>query len=161
MAIIAPAAILDAAVVLAELRKEPVDEDMAAIPTSWFDDQLTILDVRIERQELVNGGWTNLTLLEPIPGQQTFRSRLTGPVDAAVRDEILDEVGDPSVREAIIQPAFYPTRKDNWVRPSLQQQALGVGVGPEEKEIRKRRLRLTQLRYQRDKAAKELEDARK
>lgn len=156
---VTPAALLDAAAVLAEFRKEPVDEDMAAMPTSWFNDQLTILDVRIERQELVNGGWTNLTLLEPMPGQQTFRSRLTGPVDAAARDEILAEVSDPSVREAVIQPAFYPTRKGNWVRPSLQQKQAVADETEQEREIRKGRLRLTQLRHKRDKAAKDLEDA--
>ena len=91
---ITPAAILDAAAVLAEFRRESPDDDIAAIPTSWFNDQLTILDVKIERQELENDGWTNLTLLEPIPGQQTFRARLIGPVDVATRDEILDEVSE-------------------------------------------------------------------
>jgi hypothetical protein len=156
---ITPAAVLDAAAVLAEFRREPADEDIAAIPPAWFNDQLMILDVKIERQELVNDGWTNLTLLEPIPGQQTYRARLTGPVDAAARDEILDEMSDRAVREAIIQPEFYPTRKGNWLRPSLQQQQAAPDETEQEREIRRLRLQLSQKRRDRDHKAQQLKDA--
>lgn len=119
---ITPAAIIDIEPVLQAYREGGVDGELP-LRRKWFNDRVDILDVRIERQELVDGEWTNTTLLESIPGQMTYRETISGDVDAATRDEIVDAMGDGMTQEDIVRPPFYQTVNDAWMEPALYPDA--------------------------------------
>jgi hypothetical protein len=84
------------------------------IPTNWFDGRVDILDLKVEREEYVDGQWVKRTLLEPIPGQVSYRAQLTAKIDAASRDRILKQLAEPGVQDDIVRPEFYPTLNASW-----------------------------------------------
>ncbi|MCH8342694.1 MAG: hypothetical protein IH983_01770 [Planctomycetes bacterium] len=122
-----------------QFRGEHIDldaEDKAAIPASWYKDRPeNIVDVVIERQQLVDAHWTNITTLDPIPGQFTFRPQLGEGIDAAVRDQVIEQLGDPIVQLDIIRPEFYPTKKEEWSPPAPDEPEIPEGLAPEDEEI--------------------------
>ncbi|MEE9533621.1 MAG: hypothetical protein V3W06_04325, partial [Acidimicrobiia bacterium] len=77
---------------LADLRSQFAAEglDEEAIPASWYRDRAdNIVDVVIQRQELLDGEWSEPVTLTQIPGRHTFRKELAGKIDAGLRDQIL------------------------------------------------------------------------
>ncbi len=103
---------------LADLRSQFRGEGDVVIPSAWYNDRAeNIVDVVIEREELVDDQWTNLTKLAPIPGQFSFRTKLSGAADAALADEVLSLLSDPAYQIGLVQPAFYPTRNGDWSVP--------------------------------------------
>ena len=119
---ITPAAIIDIEPVLQAYREGGADGELP-LRRKWFNDRVDILDVRIERLELVDGEWTNTTLLESIPGQFTYRETISDDVDAAKRDEIVAAMGDGVTQEEIVRPDFFPTVNDAWMEPALYPDA--------------------------------------
>lgn len=111
--------------------------DVAPIPTSWHYDRYDILDVKLEREQYVDGVWTNHQVLDVIPEQVTVRDRIGGSVERATRDEVLRYVGQPGVQEAILRPDFYDTVNDSWTLPDPRVEAIEIDEGwtAERKEI--------------------------
>ncbi|MBG81059.1 MAG: hypothetical protein CMJ39_10195 [Phycisphaerae bacterium] len=89
----------------------------------WHGNRIDLLDVRVEREELVDGQWTDAQMIDILPGQLSFRDRLANhqELDAADRDEILATVVDPVTRTQIYQPDFLPTQRGRWVSPEKYQ----------------------------------------
>ncbi|MCH6551440.1 MAG: hypothetical protein IH804_05430, partial [Planctomycetes bacterium] len=154
---VTPAAVFESAQVLREFRRQGPDGEPAAIPPSWYNDRVRVLDVTVERQELTGGEWTNLTTLEPIPGQRTFRPILDGEVDVTDRQDILRDLADPTVQTAIIQPPFYATRNDNWAAPKINGSQVNENADAVDEDTRRLRRQLARALRQRDKTAKELD----
>lgn len=103
----------------------------APLPPRWYENTVFFIDVRIEREELVAGKWQQSTLLEPIPGQLTFRPHITGRVDAAMRDQILGHVSTPVGRNAVIRPEFYTGAAAAWAPPSDEEQVVTAATEEE------------------------------
>lgn len=141
------AATFDAAVVRKQFG-QPGPNGEAPLPLSWYNDRVDFIDVRIEREELVAGKWVKSMLLEPIPGQLTFRPKLTNRVDSATRDEILWIASDPIGRTNIIQPEFYTGAALAWQPPNKANEK--AKANPDEDpaitDIRERLARLTRER---------------
>ncbi|MDG2423245.1 MAG: hypothetical protein P8M22_04635 [Phycisphaerales bacterium] len=89
------------------------------LPSRWHGDRIDLLDVRLERSELVNGTWADPEVVAVMPGQISFRDRLVGheEMDASDRDEILASIIDPMISRQIYQPDFYQTSSGNWILP--------------------------------------------
>lgn len=153
----------------AELQK-PGTEEKAAIPRGWYrGDEPDILDVVLEREELVDGQWTNRVRLHPLPNppppqapyQFTFRSLLEEDVDKGTRDRIFTALGQPGAQRAVIQPEFYPLVNASWVPPNPRRT---VDETPVEEltdtERRKRNLQkqINRLTDQRDRAMQRLQE---
>tara|TARA_B100001059_G_scaffold17056_1_gene14030 strand:+ start:1754 stop:3598 length:1845 start_codon:yes stop_codon:yes gene_type:complete len=98
------------------------------LPSRWHNGRIDLLDVRIERQELVDGNWTDSKIVDVMPGQFTLRERLENESElgAEDRDEILGMLVDDSVSSQISQPGFYSTTQNRWLDPPefLEDQAV-------------------------------------
>ncbi|MDG2095637.1 MAG: hypothetical protein P8J89_10260 [Phycisphaerales bacterium] len=98
------------------------------LPSRWHNGRIDLLDVRIERQELVDGNWTDSKIVDVMPGQFTLRQRLENESElgAEDRDEILGMLVDDSVSSQISQPGFYSTTQNRWLDPPefLEDQAV-------------------------------------
>lgn len=118
---ITAAATFDLNAVLAEYQNSGQDGVPAAVPPSWYGGQVTIVDVLMERQELSDGHWTDLTPLHVIPGQYTIRSDIeSGQMSGPDRDELVRQFGQFPLMTQIIQPEFYATRNASWSPPTEQ-----------------------------------------
>jgi hypothetical protein len=100
----------------------------APLPPRWFDSTVFLVEVRIEREELVDGKWGQSTLLEPIPGQLSFRTEMAGRVDASTRDLILSEVSTPAGRNSLIRPEFYTGAAAAWAPPGEVHEAVAAAA---------------------------------
>ncbi|HWB19540.1 MAG TPA: hypothetical protein VG711_04500, partial [Phycisphaerales bacterium] len=100
---------------LASYSQHGPDGELAIQPL-WYGQTgkgVDILDVRVERQELVDGNWTDDKILDPIPGQYSLRAELSGKPDASLRTKLLGYlITDPARQSEIIEPTFYPTVGD-------------------------------------------------
>lgn len=144
---------------LADLRRQFAAEgsDEEAIPASWYRDRAdNIVDVIIQRQEFLDGEWSEPVALTQIPGRHTFRKELAGEIDAGLRDQILARLGEPAIRLDIIQPEFYPTRNEEWVLPTLEQDLDQEIAEVDDRGARLRR-ELTELKKSRERALKKIE----
>ncbi len=132
--------------------------DEEAIPASWYRDRAdNIVDVVIQRQELLDGEWSEPVTLTQIPGRHTFRKELAGKIDAGLRDQILANLDEPAIRLDIIQPKFYPTRNEEWGTPALEQDLDQEIAEANDGGARLRRV-LADLKKRRERANKKLED---
>ncbi len=154
---ITPASAIDLDTILESFREEGPNGE-APIPTSWHGGRATVLDIRIEREEYVDGQWRNLTMLEPLPGQYSFRPDLED-VDAMRRDAIVRTARDASVQRMVGQPSFFPTRSGAFLPPDpLAADADFEDVaGDEDDEVRRNRIRLIELERERARVAERLE----
>lgn len=107
----------DISEVLAQFRKGEHNGDPAPIPQSWHNDRATVVNVIVEREELVDGEWVNRTELSPIPGQFHLHEELSDAIDSARRDMILRMVRTPERQRALVQPPFLSTRNELWQPP--------------------------------------------
>lgn len=124
---------------LADLRHQFRGEGEVVIPSGWYNDHAeNIVDVVIEREELVDEQWTNSTKLAPIPAQYTFRTKLAGAKDAALRDEVLGQLSDPVFQLGVIQPAFYPTKNGDWSIPQPTAADGALDVAQEIEQLREK-----------------------
>lgn len=122
------------------------------LPSRWHGDRIDLLDVRVERSELVDGSWSEPEVIAVIPGQVSFRERLESheSMDASDRDEILASVIDPMTSRQIYQPDFYPTSSGNWILPDefmeIDAQADLDEASPDDKKAARRRFLLRRLK---------------
>lgn len=145
-----------------EFRREGTDE-FAAIPKGWYrGEQPEILDVLLEREELVDGQWVNRVVLDPLPGVQvTFRPQMAEDADKRARDEILSYLSEPGAQRAIIQPDFYSLVNTSWVPPNPRQdvdERPSTELTPEEQNKRRLERQISRLIAQRDQARDRLEE---
>jgi len=149
-----PAASIDLASMRQALRgsNPSADPPRMSIPPVWFNDALSIVDVAFERQELVDGVWGEIELVAAFPTQDSFRPYLA-EADAALRDDVFDELRRPARQLEILQPEFVDTLNGLFVAP-LPAEASSAAVDPEMaaagEEIR--RLQRDLQRYRQDRA---------
>ncbi|MCH2133455.1 MAG: hypothetical protein MK116_06875 [Phycisphaerales bacterium] len=114
----------------------------------WHGNRVDLLDVRLEREELVDGAWTDAQLIAVLPGQVNFRDRLAKheELDADDRDQILGAVVDPLQRSQIFQPDFLPTEQFRWRLPEeyQEEEAFETAMAEGSEDVG-RRLKLKQL----------------
>lgn len=143
---------------LEALRAGGPDDDPAPVPQSWHNDRTTIVDVRVEREEYVNGSWSNRTLLSPIPGQVELRSELEAEIDASRRDEILRQLRNNTFQRELIQPEFFRTRSGSWMPPDPYAVDDPEDVG-EEQLIRRLQRQLANAERQRGQVERDIDAA--
>lgn len=102
---------------------EPGPNNEAPLVPAWTQGRVYFIDLKVEREEYVDGKWINHTLLDPLPGMFTFRKELKDKIDDTKRNEVLASAGDPAIRAQIIQPPFYDTLNDSWVPPGGKKAA--------------------------------------
>ncbi|MCK4873789.1 MAG: hypothetical protein KAS72_13795 [Phycisphaerales bacterium] len=92
-------------------------DDLRPIPTSWYDEQLFVGDVVVQRQQrLADGSWSEPVELDPLPGRSTVRSRIR---DEQAQTSIADFIETRNdVAEHIESPLFYEVRTNQWTQPS-------------------------------------------
>jgi hypothetical protein len=95
------------------------DADTLSIPSMWYGGaDPHIVDVVIERGEVVGDDVTNIITLPPLPGQYSFRSAgflgSEKPLTTTDRNYMLNELRKPEVQREIIQPEFFTTRRNTW-----------------------------------------------
>lgn len=125
------AARFDSAALLASLRADPDGErgPMRAIPEPWWRGRIEILDVQIERREVMaDGARSGGALVRPAPGRFTLRDRLDA--DLAI-DDMPSIVADArQAAKDIVQPAFWNViAGEPWAPPSAQTQDAGDEAG--------------------------------
>jgi len=116
---------IDGTEIKAALETDPDgDGPIEAIPTSWWRGAVTVLDVRLEREELVNGAdWSNTTEIAALPGSYDIKPVL----DRDMRSmQDVRKVADRVSRDQndIMRPAFLPILAGQpWVPPSVAAEA--------------------------------------
>jgi hypothetical protein len=156
--IVAVAAPFDQSFVRSQFRGEGTDDPEAVPPSSWYDDRPeNIVDVAIEREEFVDGGWTGRGMLDPIPGQVGFRAQLSaGDLNAALRDEVLGQLSDPTYQLAVIQPAFYALKNETLNTPEFANDQVDEEVLERDEKINAIRSKVKNLERRRDAKLKRL-----
>lgn len=125
------AAVLD----LKTLREQYAMTDPAGekkpIPVNWYRSRIFVLDVLLEREEWVNGGWTNHQVVQPIfIDMRDYRAALSDSPTTAYKEDVLDYLArDPGANQAdVIQPEFYATLGGFWQQPAEKEDVAGAGV---------------------------------
>ncbi len=129
------AAVFDAAKVLEQYRSKGANGELP-LREKWYNGRLDIVDVVVEREEMVDGRWANLRVVDAIPGQSSFREQIAGEVDSGTRDEIISKLAVPGTQSEIIRPSFLMTRNSDWVHPAMYS---SKGDGANEVLVLKRR----------------------
>jgi hypothetical protein len=135
-------------------------EDRATIPSTWYYDRLFVLDVKVERQEMVDGAWSeSTTVLQPLPGQMTMRTMIEDDPDAATRNEIINALREPGMQEAILQPTFYETTGGGVAPPDPRiAQEIDETLTEEERVIVDLRRRISRYVTEREGIIQRIED---
>ena len=128
-----------------------------ALPPRWYDNTVYFVDVRIEREELVGGKWVQSTMLEPIPGQLSYRADMQSRVDAAMRDQILSDVSTPAGKNSLLRPEFYAGAASAWAPPGQIEQAI-LAAGNEDPAIVDLKTKLARDRKELDRVKKRFEE---
>lgn len=152
---------------LAQLRSEFAKKvaDAAQIPASWYSGEPKIVDVVIERGELVDGHLTNIVEIKPLPGQYSFRTpdflESSSPLTANDRNYMVDELRKPIVERDIIQPEFLATRRGSWQPPlleDLEEQVVDETMTEEQAEVARIDRIIRRTKAERDRVATRLEE---
>jgi len=129
------ATVLDLQKLRDQLQARDADGEKLTIPEMWYNDRIYVWDVVQERQELVDGEWTDTTVIEPLPGMVSLREQIeSDEMNVAWKNRILswlEEEGGVN-QAAIIQPAFYATKSGRWTQPVDPADAEDVQAGMEE-----------------------------
>lgn len=132
------AAEFDIAEVLSRFRAEGTEEGRG-LSERWFDGRVDVLDVVVERREvLADGTTTEPELIDLLPGQISFRERIEGEVSAGDRDDMLDDLRSDTSQQMVVQPEFLPTVAGRWEDPQEAKDTLDRGgeESPRERLIR-------------------------
>ncbi len=90
----------------------------AAFLLQWYNNRVDFIDLKLEREEYVDGNWVNPSVITPLPGYFSFRVELKDKtIDDSIRNWALSSAVDPAIRAQIIQPPFYGTLTESWVAP--------------------------------------------
>lgn len=111
----------DGTALRAMLAADPDGESgpLSKIPEFWWSNGIQILDVQLQREELQpTGEWSNLTLVDPMPGRASLRKDLASPAltGAAVRELI--ETADEIAPELCRPPYYQIVFGEDWLPPS-------------------------------------------
>ncbi len=152
---------LDLAALEAEFR-QPGDDDRAQIPENWYGGRVSVIDVRVERQQRTADGWSESELVSVLPGSVSLRPLVDEPTEAA-REQAFAALEDPRTRREVVQPEFLPTLNSVWVAPdplaSEDDEEAVAGLSEEELEIRRLLERLTRDRVERARLLERLLEA--
>lgn len=111
-----------------QLRKQPEGDEKLPIPPLWFNDRLYVVDLVMEREELVNGQWQDRQVIAIPDGFLTFRRLLIADDPTSEeRLEMLNELNNQAAQAEIIQPAFYPMKGAQWIRPEPRREGENLG----------------------------------
>ena len=114
------AAVFDASEILEQYRTAGSNNELP-LREKWYNGRVDIMDVIVDREELVDGEWSNASAVHLLPGQFSFRQRMIDDVDASDRDTMLGELVRPGVQESIIRPGFLATLNRDWVHPVMYE----------------------------------------
>jgi hypothetical protein len=155
------AATFDVDAALAEFQRGDQVNDLAPVPASWYSG-VQVIDVIVERQELVDGQWSDAEVLDPIPGQESLRSMIAKVESSSQRDEFLSQFKSGNYQRAIVQPSPYTTVRSNWVVPdcsAASQDDVAVDqLTDEELQIRRLQRRLAGLQKRLENVMAQLEE---
>ena len=96
------------------------------MPEAWYSGQIDVLDIVVERQERIEGSWSEAELLGSMPARWSLRDRLdTEGLSRNERDGIVESLWLQSGQERqpspilqdILRPDFYATASDRWSAP--------------------------------------------
>ncbi len=151
-----PSASVDLASLRDELRRSAARSTppRLAVPSVWFNDMLYLVDVVFERQRLIDGAWGQIQVVEAFPTQDSYRPYLAD-ADAALRDDVFEELRLPARQLEVLQPEFVATTNGSFVAPlevdssdgSAEADSTASGNAEE-----LRRLRRELQRYRQDEA---------
>ena len=107
-----PSAVIDAK----SLRDELASSARGAqIPGFWYRSTLFVIDIEFERErKLDNGSWGEPTMVQPLPGQFSFRPELAKGADAGLRDSAFNYLTEKANQRQLLQPDFYATKRGNF-----------------------------------------------
>jgi hypothetical protein len=151
-----PSAVVDLRSMRAELESS---REGAQIPRLWYRDSIFIVDVEFERQRLLpDGSWGEDALVEPVPGNFSFRTEITKNPDVGLRDSVWQYLAVSAQQRQIVQPDFLPARR-NTFSPGAMLIEDRSGGGAEDPELRRYRREVARRTIERDRLAGDLEDA--
>jgi chaperonin cofactor prefoldin len=150
------ASIFNIGKVMQQFRQGDPENDAEPIPQRWHNDRVEIVNVIVEREEYVNGHWTNRTELSPMPGQLHLRDQLAGEIDSAQRDLILRQIRTPEQQRSLYQPNFFTTRNESWQPPDPLVDDLDEAADDEHR-IRRLQRQIARARAQREELQGELD----
>ncbi|MDG2476274.1 MAG: hypothetical protein P8M32_00075 [Phycisphaerales bacterium] len=129
--------------VLARFRSKGED-GARALSERWYNGQVDVLDVVVERREvLADGTSSEPELINLLPGQLSFRERIEGEVSAGDRDNILNDLRGKLSQQMVVRPEFLPTMAGRWEDPEETSAKLSRGG---EEDPRERLIRLVEKR---------------
>lgn len=129
-----------------------------ALPPKWHDGRVDPIDVKLQRQELLDADqWSEPIIIGSLPGQLTFREELKERIDRAMRDQIIQAVADPAGRNQILQPEFFIGAAAAWEPAPLDDAAHDAAPKPDDlvADLNKR---LASLKKERERIAAKLKD---
>jgi hypothetical protein len=86
---------------------QQIHDGAASIPEQWYDGVIDIFDLHLERETLGEDGWSEIELIQVMPGRVTFRSILKEEqIDTVERDNIVNQLRTGEQRQ-VIRPPFY------------------------------------------------------
>ena len=92
--------------------------DRLSIKPEWHDGRVFIFDVILERQELVNGNWSDAQIVPLIPEQISLRPTIEEGVTVRLKNEMLVYLRDDTNQASIIQPNAPPLVGGSWSFPT-------------------------------------------
>lgn len=123
---------IDVASLLQQYSTEGPNKE-APLLAAWYNNRVDFIDLKVEREEYVNGQWVNPTLIQPLPGYHSFRVELKDQtIDDALRVRVLSDAAEPSIRQQIIQPAFYGTMTESWIPPGGRKTEGPRAIAPDD-----------------------------
>ena len=120
---------------LEELTKDTGDAE--PLPDEWWRNTFALADIVVEREEWVDGQWTNRGVLPPLPGRVELREFLDAE-DPQQAVEVLRQVFENQAE--IVQPEFYQLASGVWeppLAPSEQEELLDEDGLTEMEQIQK------------------------
>jgi uncharacterized membrane protein YgcG len=108
------------------------DEGTRPVPPQWYNDQIDVLDVRMERQVLGgDGSWLPPQVVGAMPDRLSYRKEIAdGEIDAGRRNAILAELRARDRQVEITNPAFYALKGIE--PPTMTDPDAWLGIGDEE-----------------------------
>ncbi|MDG2055515.1 MAG: hypothetical protein P8J86_12510 [Phycisphaerales bacterium] len=117
------------------LYKDGIASEARPYRPNWFDGRVDVLDVIVEREELVDGAWTNSIILDPLESQVSIREAIKGSKNTSQRDQLLAQARDKQQQDSMLRPAFYPVREQTSWR--LDSDAASAAIDSSETKAEK------------------------
>ena len=143
-----PWAVLDMRGIRAEVAKfdNAGSPQRAAVPEPWYGGKLPVADVFFERQTMMaDGAWGEQIEVEILEGAPSYRDQIA-EADAAVREDLLDQLVIASNQMEVLQPHFFETRKERFDAPLPGIEAPVLVDTPERRQSRDLQKRLSRKR---------------